>query len=180
MEGQKEFVTPEILKEIKTASGATLFDLSSSQSVMLIFLRHFGCVFCKEALTDLSAREREFVDKGITLAFVHMAEEDVAKTYFDQFNLSHYESVSDPSCEVYQQFGLAKGSFNQLFGLQVMLRGFEATKVPGNSFTLQRIGDSLQMPGIFILRDGRIENSFVHKKASDRPNYDHLLSCCVV
>ena len=36
--------------------------LSDEKPVLLVFLRHFGCVFCKEAMADLSKLKNEIID----------------------------------------------------------------------------------------------------------------------
>lgn len=178
MKDQVMNVTQSHLESIVTNKHSSLFDLSKSSPVLLIFLRHFGCIFCKEALNDLATKKEELTQKGVKLVFVHMSDPDTASTYFEQYDLSDFESISDPDCKLYQQFGLTKGNFNQLFGLKVMLRGFEASVIKGNSFSFKQIGDGFQMPGIFLIRNGEIVDSYVHQRASDKPDYNSLISCC--
>ena len=38
------------------------------------------------------------------------------------------------------------------------------------------VGDGFQMPGVFLLRNGRIEKAFRHQTAADRPDYCELAS----
>jgi len=106
-----------------------------------------------------------------------MADDKTADEYFKQYNFSNYYAVADPDCSVYEKFGLTKGSFGQLFGLTVMIRGVQAN-LQGNTWSLQQIGDGFQMPGIFLITQGKIEESFIHDKVSDKPDYDNLISCC--
>ncbi|NNF21650.1 MAG: AhpC/TSA family protein [Saprospiraceae bacterium] len=165
------------LKTIKINTGQNLHDLSLDKAVMLVFLRHFGCVFCREALFDL-AKKKEEIDAGnVELVFVHMATEELAESYFSEFGLPDVKHISDPECELYAKFGLVKGNFSQLFGFNTWVRGFEARK-KGIRWTMEKIGDSLQMPGIFLFRDGQLRNSYVHKTVSDRPDYNKLIHCC--
>lgn len=145
--------------------------------LLVVFLRHFGCVFCKEALNDLSKKNASLDLKGIKLVFVHMADDKTAADYFSQYNFNNYYSVADPECQIYEKFGLTKGSFGQLFGLTVMIRGVQAN-LEGNRWSLKQIGDGFQMPGIFLINQGKIEESFIHDKVSDKPDYDNLISCC--
>lgn len=168
----------DFLSEIRTYKGSSLYDLSMENPILIVFLRHFGCVFCKESLKDLSKMQAQLQLKGIKLVFVHMSDDQTAEKYFQQYNLQNYDSIADPDCELYTQFGLVKGSFNQLFGLQVMLRGIQTMVKERTAFSIKQIGDGFQMPGIFLLNKGKVEESYVHKKASDRPDYDDLISCC--
>lgn len=170
----------EILEEMVTQDGDTLLRLTYESPVLLVFLRHFGCVFCKEALDDLARKRAEFEKGGIRMVFVHMAEFDTAVSYFEKFNLVGIDHVSDPVQRYYSAFGLHRGTFSQLYGLHTWMRGFQLKASRGYQLELaQKLGDSTQMPGVFVLHEGQIKESFIHQYAAERPNYDHLISCCV-
>lgn len=162
--------------EMITNSGESVKGLSINQPVLLVFLRHFGCIFCREALVDLSEKREKIEANNIKLVFVHMVEPEIAYAYFRKYNLDNVTSVSDQDCHFYEHFGLVKGSFNQLFGLQNLIRGFEAT-MKGAIIGIKQIGDGFQMPGIFLIENGRITNQFIHNSVSDKPDYDRLVSC---
>lgn len=174
-----ELLTQSILQKTMTSEGNSLHELSMEFPLMVVFLRHFGCVFCKEALKDLSEKKPQLELKGIKLVFVHMGDDKTAEKYFSDYNLGSYYTISDPDCKVYTDFGLTKGSFGQIFGLTVMIRGIQAN-LNGNAYSLQQIGDGFQMPGIFLINGGAVEESFIHSKASDRPDYEGLIECCVI
>lgn len=165
-------------KAIITNTGESIYDLSMQSSVLLVFLRHFGCIFCREALGDLADKRDDFQSKKIEFVFVHMAKPEVAEKYFDDYNLHGVRHVSDEKTELYAKFGLVKGNFNQLFGFNTWVRGFEATR-NGYMWAMRGVGDSLQMPGIFLISKGQLRNSYVHKRVSDRPDYEKLISVVV-
>lgn len=141
------------------------------------FLRHFGCIFCREALHDIAELKPKLDAQNINLTFVHMSTEETAQSFFDQFNLKNVMHISDPQCELYAQFGLTKGTFTQLMGLRTWMGGFR-TRKKGIHISAQSIGDSLQMPGIFILCNGAVAESYIHKVISDKPDYEYLINCC--
>lgn len=174
-----ETINSQVLQQTITTQGISLHDLSMESPVLIVFLRHFGCIFCKEALNELSSKKSQLEMKGIKLVFAHMAKEEKAEEYFSQYDLNAFYTIADPECQVYNDFGLVKGNFGQLFGLTVMIRGIQAN-MNGNSFSLQQIGDGFQMPGIFLINQGQIEESFIHNRVSDKPDYDSLISCCAV
>ncbi|MGK0364680.1 MAG: peroxiredoxin [Saprospiraceae bacterium] len=171
--------TEDYLQEMTTNVGNSLEELSCQRPVLLVFLRHFGCTFCREAMAELSKRRASIEAQGTHLIFVHMAENEIAERYFNRYDLSGVEHVSDPNCKYYTGFGLTKGSFNQLFGLQSFMRGFSAGVIKGHGIGSQ-LGDGFQMPGVFVLRGGQIRESFIHKLSSDRPNYEELAKCCTM
>ena len=166
-----------ILKNINTNKGRDAYDLTYERPVLFLFLRHFGCVFCRESLKDVAKRQAEFEENDITLVFVHMSDNDIADKYFTSYGLRDAEHISDPETSLYASFGLLKGNFQQLFGLKNWIRGFEAVK-NGTPVSIKQIGDGFQMPGVFMLQNGSVVDSFIHRMASDKPNYDTLLNCC--
>lgn len=174
-----EVLTKSILQQTITSDGSSLHDLSMRFPLMVVFLRHFGCIFCREALKDLSEKKSQLELKGIRLVFVHMGDDKTAEEYFSEYNLGTFFTIADPDCHVYSAFGLTKGSFGQIFGLTIMIRGLQAN-MNGNAYSLKQIGDGFQMPGIFLVNAGTIEESFIHNKVSDRPDYEELIACCVI
>ncbi|MCB0662045.1 MAG: redoxin domain-containing protein [Saprospiraceae bacterium] len=174
-------IEQEYFEEMMTNQGRSLYDTSRDHPVMLVFLRHFGCTFCRESLSDISQKREEIEALGLKLVFVHMAEDDIAERYFKKYNLQGSLHISDPEQRYYKTFGLGKGTFTQLFGLSTWIRGFDAAVVHGHGAPIKNesLGDSTQMPGIFIIQNGEIKDSYIHKVASARPDYVKLAKCCV-
>jgi peroxiredoxin len=158
----------EILEAIYTNKGNDLRKLAEENCVMLVFLRHFGCAFCREALDDFSQIKDPLCSRNIKLVFVHMAEEDLGDQYLEEYGLKDEEHISDPDMSLYEYFGLQQGSFRELFGLKVWTR---ALSVKQNTDTKGNLGNMKQMPGVFMLQGGKIVSSFIHKSAGDRPDY---------
>jgi len=165
-------------KSAQTSKGRTLLEASFDKPVMLVFLRHFGCVFCREAMNDIGKKKNEWEAKNINVVLVHMSDNETAEKYFIKYGIPKIEYVSNPSCSLYASFELTKGSASQLFGLKNWIRGFEATVIKGTPLGLRQIGDGFQMPGVFLISKGEIMDSYIHASASDRPDYERLISCC--
>lgn len=153
--------------------GRTLRQLSQDAPTLVVFLRHLGCSFCREALADISRARGDIERDGARIALVHMGDETDARV-FDQAGLGEISRVSDPSRELYRAFGLERGSFLQLFGPRVWLRGLAAA-MRGHKVGALR-GDGFQMPGAFLLENGRVRRAYRHRTAADRPDYTGL-SC---
>jgi peroxiredoxin len=162
--------------KIKLSNDQDLLSLTEEGPVLLVFLRRFGCVFCQQALKELNTMREGIEAKGFTLCFVHMASLEEGDDYFSQFGYQSVLHISDPNCKIYADFGLIKGKFNQLFGLQVWLKTFETAIKEKNNLFAKFIGDGFQMPGVFTLYKGKVTDKFVHKLASDRPDYKKLIS----
>jgi len=179
MEGARPgLVTEEVLKDIRVDADTTLFDLSHEKTVLLVFLRHFGCIFCRQALKEIGEKKEFFKSNNTEVVFVHMSDMTEANSYFDEFDLGGTRAVSDPETKIYGLFGLVKGSFTQLYGLSVWAKGVKAATMEGLSFSSQQIGDSFQMPGIFVIFNGEFKYSYYHRKISDKPDYTSIITCC--
>jgi hypothetical protein len=150
--------------------GDTLDQLSRQQPLLLVFLRHFGCTFCKEALGDLSRRRPEIEAAGARIVLVHMSGEDRADEYLHSFGLQSLDRVADTECDLYRAFGLGRGSWNQLFGAKVWLRAMGAALFEGHWVSALE-GDGFRMPGVFVVQHNRVTAAFRHERASSRPNY---------
>ncbi|MEM9836306.1 MAG: peroxiredoxin-like family protein [Bacteroidota bacterium] len=163
-----------------TNNGRSVAQISAEKPTLLVFLRHFGCTFCREALADLAKVQDEIAQAGTQLILIHMADHKTAEAYFERYGLNPTEHVSDPSCQFYKAFGLTKGTPKQLFGLQSWIRGFDAGVVKGLGVGTQ-LGDGFQMPGVFAVHRSEVKASFIHKLASDRPVYlDLVKQCCAL
>jgi len=170
-------VEPEVMEKMIANSGEDLLTLSRQQVIMLVFLRHFGCTFCRQGLAAIAEKRSAIEEKGLKIVYVHMTNNEIADTYFERYEIPDPTYIGDPECRFYAAFGLTKGTFTQLFGLQTWIKGFQAGVVEGHGIG-PRLGDDFQMPGVFIIQNGEVIASFVHKLASDQPDYDALLQSC--
>jgi peroxiredoxin len=165
-----------LLSGTHAESGRTLLELVDERPVLLVFLRHFGCTFCRQAIDDVSKIHAELERRGVQAVFVHLGTPERAKPFFDYYHLSSVERISDPEAKLYHApvFQLARVSLFQIFRPAVWIAWLK-----GAIFTY-RIGaikeDVAQMPGVFFLRDRRIINLFRHHTIADRPNYLALVS----
>jgi len=166
------------MEDLITNTGESIAELSEDNAVMLVFLRHFGCTFCREALADISERQGKLEEMGVQVVFVHMASNEEADEYFPKFGLENIRHISNEDCDLYEQFSLVKGNFKQLFGLNTWIRGFEAG-VMKKLGVGKIIGDGFQMPGVFIIRNGIVREQFIHESVSDRPDYEQISQCCI-
>ncbi len=167
------------LFDINTNKGNNIGLMSREIPLLLVFLRHFGCAFCRKSMLDLSKKRNSYEKKGVKLIFFHLSDDKTAIKYFKKFKLEGVEFVSDPNCIHYAAFGLTKGTFNQLLGFRVLMKGIPLAfdrQIRWGNF----IGDGFQMPGVFLVQDESIKSSFIHKYTSDEPDYDKLIACCVV
>jgi hypothetical protein len=166
----------DCLREFHTEAGRSLFNLVDESPVLLVFLRHFACAFCAMALDRVSQVRSQIEAKGVRLVFVHLGSPQRAKPYFDYYHLSDVERISNPEATLYQvpAFGLSRTN-PYLHSLRpAVLMGW----LKGAMFKYG-IGlikeDAEQMPGVFFLKDRKIERAFRHRTIADEPDYLKLV-----
>lgn len=166
-----------VLQEFRTESGRTLLELVDESPVLLIFLRHFGCSFCREALDRVAKVQDQLRERGVRPVFIHMGSPERAKPYFDYYKLANAERVSNPDASLYQKpvFGLRRvNPFLHFFQPEVW-KGWVRSVIH-----LYGIGiiheDAHQMPGVFFLRERSIVRSFRYRTIADQPDYLKLVA----
>jgi len=92
----------QALASIHTESGASLLALAEASPVLLVFLRHFGCSFCRQAISDVADLRGELDKRGVRPVFVHLGTPERAKPFFDYYGIGDVERVSDPEAAVYR------------------------------------------------------------------------------
>jgi hypothetical protein len=144
----------------------TLRDQLAGGAHLLIFLRHFGCLFCRETLADLRAAAE--ADPGyppVLLFFQGSPTEGRAllRRYWPAAR-----AVSDPELRVYAAFGIHRGNLLQLFGPGVWAAKRRA-EAKGHQQG-ERTGDVFMMPGVFLVQGGRVLWSHQYRHAGDHPD----------
>jgi thiol-disulfide isomerase/thioredoxin len=162
----------QALRHAYTQHGSPLSEMSHEAPLLVVFLRHFGCPFCRETLADVARLRMQLADEGAEVVFVHMATDQEAAVFLRDYGMPDAARVSDPGQWLYRAFCLRRGGPMELMGPRVWKRGLEALR-GGHGFGLP-IGDPLQMPGIFLVYREEIVQEYRHKTAGDRPDYLRL------
>jgi len=163
---------PPLFLAFRTArcqAGESLLSLSRRRPQLVVCLRHLGCAFCRESLGDLSRVRSEIEGSGTGIVLVHPGDGERAVALFESYGLEDLPRLADPERILYRALGLERGSFLQLFGPRVLWRAGAATlrgHHPG-----RKDGDLWQMPGVFLVRDGRILAAFRPRDLADKPDY---------
>ncbi len=163
---------PEITASFRSQNDETIADLSADRPLLLVFLRHFGCTFCREAVCEIEKLRPQIEASGTRLAFVHLSTEERAKKFFKPHHFEDLPRFADPDGRLYEAFGLVRAKWRQYLNPQSIARMFSAW-ARGN-FVGAPDGDVERMPGIFLIYREEIVKSFRHKLVSDRPDYVSL------
>lgn len=156
----------DLIRFVRTSQNKTLMDLSQDQNVLLVFIRHFGCTFCRESVSELAKIDNAIAGKKLTLVFVHMSDPSYGDEFFSKYYDQPVHHISDPGRALYKSLNLRRGSLNQLFGPMTLIRGFYAGIFKGHGLG-DIEGDYLQLGGVFVLSRGQILFEKKAKSASD-------------
>ena len=118
-------VDPGLLSGYTSQTGVTLAALAE-RPLFLVFLRHFGCTFCREAVADLSEKRRAIEAKGAPLAFVHLGTEEKAQWFFKPYGMLDVPRFGDPEGRLYEAFGLLRAELRQYLNSESILRMLSA------------------------------------------------------
>jgi hypothetical protein len=143
----------EALSTVRSEQGHTIGELSSGAGVLLVFIRHAGCTFCREALADLSTQRATIESRGLRLAVVHMSGPQPGAALLARYDLADVDHFSDPECRLFRAFDLARGTAGQVLGPAIWWRGLWALLKHGVG---KLEGDGFQLGGAFLVREGKI------------------------
>lgn len=169
--------TTRLLASIRTESGASLLKLAKASPILLVFLRHFGCSFCRQAISDVADLSPELKRRYVRPVFVHLGTPERAKPFFDYYGIGDVERISDPQATIYQNpvFQLSRMSpWLSLVQPSVWIGWLKGTIFKHGIGKIEE--DGHQMPGIFFLKDAKIVRHFRHRTMADEPNYLKLIS----
>jgi len=160
------------LREFQTESGRSLLDVVDESPVLLVFLRHFSCAFCAQALDRVAQVRAQIEARGVRPVFVHLGSPQRAKPYFDYYHLSDVERISNPEATLYQlpAFGLTRTNpYLHFFNLTVWRGWLKGAMFKYGIGLIKE--DAEQMPGVFLLKDRKIVRAFRHRTIADEPDY---------
>ena len=163
---------PDHALAARASNGRTLRELSDQHPTLVVFLRFSGCPFCLEAMDDIK-RSRPGLDRADTqVVFVHMMSEEQARPFFEANGVGDVPRISDPDQALYRAFGLRKGNLWQIMGPFVWLRVLRAGRI--GTRVGKAVGDMWQMPGVFLLDQGRVLVEYRHRSQASRPDYQGI------
>jgi hypothetical protein len=151
-------------------SPGRLSDQLGSEMTLLVFLRHFGCMFCRETLADMRAIS-EGDTRFPTPLFFYQGSPIEGKAFLRRYWPS-LRAVADPSAEFYRGFGLKRGGPLKTLGPAVWA-GKTLANAKGHRNGMIT-GDIWRMPGIFLAREGRLVWAHEYRHVADHPDYQQI------
>ena len=137
--------------------GKTLRDQLGPGPTLLIFLRHLGCLFCREWLDEIRRASASDPSFPASLYF-HLGSPEQGDAFFSGL-APDARAVSDPGQKFYKALGVPRASVFQLVDPRVWACGIRATR--GGHKSGRPIGDPLVMPGLFLVEGDQVTWSYL-------------------
>lgn len=163
----------EELERAKTSTGESLWDLSHRQPLLVVFVRHAGCTFCREAVHDVGEQTDAIQAAGVIPVIVHMGTAEDGRQLLKWSGRNDLVFVSDPDRRLFRAFELPFGGLWQLAGPYVVWRALFGGPLFKFGFG-KMIGHGMQLAGAFLVENGRIVNAYRCRTTADRMDYAGL------
>lgn len=164
------------LAAFPSSQGKTLDKLSQERPVLVVFLRHGGCPFCRQVLDQLQALSAQLEQRNLQLAIVHMMDNEQAEKLLSRYALHNVQHFSDPERKLYELFQVKRGSLSETIGPAIWWSGFKTTILSGYLPGIP--GKDIQQLGAAVILDkSHVVASHFSQNSADLPDWDQLLAC---
>jgi peroxiredoxin len=154
-------------------STTTLAELLRGQDMVVVFIRHFGCIFCREQVLRFKARMPDIAARGYGVLVVGQGTSAAARTFVDAAS-PPFEVVVDPSLAAFRVAGLRRSMARTLLDPRAWLRAVAAIK---HGPPRRLLGDPWQNGGVFVIdRGGHDRFRHVSRFAGDHPPLEAVLA----
>jgi predicted DCC family thiol-disulfide oxidoreductase YuxK len=147
-----------------------VLDTSRDGKVLLVFLRHFGCVFCQEALARLCTEYDQLRQANIAPIVVCMSKKSQIEDLLEQSSISKVFVIEDKLQVLYSLFKVERAGLSQTFSPSMI---FEARKVM-TQFGIGvagLAGDGFQLSACFLIENANISKEYRNHDASHRYSF---------
>jgi len=142
----------EALQSFHTNTGISLAELNAEKKVLLVFLRHLGCTFCRETIAKVKEEQKNFPE-DIVVVFVHQGPRRLMRELLNKIGDPNALDVEDKDKDLYRAFAVKRGNFFSLFGWKTIQRYFQVVFKYGMGMPH---GDIVQLPGVFLIHHNTI------------------------
>ena len=144
----------------------------ADRTVVLLFVRHFGCLFCRQQIADIGPYVDRIRALGAELVVIGHGSVEEARA-FQEEQAVDFAILTDPSREAYRALGMRRSAWSAL-NLVVLVRALAAWR---RGFRQSRVaGDPFQQGGLVIIAPGGVERfRFLSHAAGDHPSPERVL-----
>jgi peroxiredoxin len=159
-----------------------LGEIWRERPAVLVFLRHWGCVFCRHLAVQLHRSRNEFDEAGVVLAAIgHGTPEQAAA--FRRAQGVEIPLLVDTDRRTYELAGAKVATLRELLAPRVVARGAKHTllsRLRLGSIAVHQgkiIGHAAQLGGVLVIApDGSVRYAHLSQDAGDDPPTREVLS----
>ena len=147
-------------------------DLWKERPAVAVWLRHFGCVYCREQAGEFRRAEPALGSAGVRLGFIGNGTPRAARWFRDRFAAGS-TVLTDPDLVTYRLIGARSGILNTLgprtwgAGLRAFRRGARQGAVRGHPF---------QQGGVLVVTpQGEVVFQHISRAAGDHPDVSEVV-----
>jgi peroxiredoxin len=154
-----------------------LGDLWREEPIVLVWVRHYGCVHCRSHTAQLDESRAEFDEAGVRVVVIGQATPRQAAHFRRRLEID-LPVLADESRESYRAAGAKVATAGELFGPRSVSRGFRATfESRGKIHQGRIIGNAAQLGGAMVIAaGGEVIWSHMAEDASDNAPPDEILA----
>jgi peroxiredoxin len=159
-----------------------LGDLWSERPAVLVLVRHFGCVFCRQMGVDIHRCRHKFDEADVQLAVIGHGTPAHAADFRRMQNVD-LPLLVDADRHVYELAGAKVATLNELIGPRQVLRGLKATivsRLRQGSVAVHQgriIGHAAQLGGVLVIApDGSVRYAYLSEESGDNPPAREVLA----
>jgi peroxiredoxin len=142
--------------------------------LVVMFMRHFGCAFCREHLNEMGRAFGDFQEAGADVVAVFQYDAKATRSFCDGRDVP-FDCLGDPDRTAYAEVSLRRGNPAQIVNPKVAMRYLGAAR-HGVFGGPPRGGDVAQLPGTFVVdRDGRVVLAHYSNSSADNPAVGDVL-----
>jgi peroxiredoxin len=146
----------------------------SRRPLVIVFMRHFGCAFCREHLIRLTRAHDEIGATGAEVVAIFQYRIEPTKRFCESRGVP-FDCLGDPSRESYEAVGLGRGERKEYIGLNVMKNWLKVARV-GAVAGMPRGGDIALRSGTFVVdRTGTVRFAHYNVSSPDNPAVETIL-----
>lgn len=156
-----------------TGAARVLSETWRERTAVLTFLRHYGCLFCREHLIEMARSIDAIRARGAELYGVGLGNVKHLGWFIEEVKPT-FSVFTDPSTKVYEALEFKRGLGTVLRG-DVLRRGVEAFR-EGHRQTSTK-GNPWQQGGVVVVRpDGSVPYYYASGFAGDHPPVAEVLA----
>ena len=150
-----------------------LGELWANQTAVLVFVRHFGCLFCRQQIAAIGPLRERVRSLGAELAVIGHGSLEQTRAFRDE-QAAPLPLFTDPTRKAYCALGMRRDPRSVLTlrvlarSVKAWARGFRQTRVAGDPF---------QQGGVVVIAPTGVERyRFISREAGDHPPAADILA----